>query len=1303
VIKRAVARDRERRQNSAHTLIRELEDVTLRVEGAEDLHPYPGLASFTEEDAEYFFGREAEVERLWRKLEGPSRLLALVGPSGAGKTSFLQAGLVSHAGSGWQCVISKPGTNPVLGLSRALAPEMAGDVEAMDLLLRFDDPEVALDVVSRWRRGTENTLVVVDQFEELFTQNAADVQQRFADLLSRLVLESDVFVILSMRDDFMMRCRDLEALEPIFSEMTALPALAGGALRRALVRPATKCGYRFENDELVEEILAEVEGERGALPLVAFALARLWEKRDRDSGLLTRQAYHDIGGVGGALARHAEATVDRIGVERIPIVRELFRNLVTAEGTRAVREWDELLSVFEGENVRKLEGEKADRRERFNIQRSGESRCDAPSNSERSERSLSHSSPARAAATEVLRELIDARLLTSYEVREDEHEPIRRVEIIHESLLANWPRLVRWQTQDQEGAQLRDELRQAARAWDEHGRHDDRLWTGTAFREFQLWRERYPGGLTETEEAFAAATTSLATRRKRRRRTATTAGVIMVIAVAAVFANLWNRSVEETLRAEATSLIALGQLELDPYPSSAVAHAIASLEVADTATARQLALKALWKGPTAFIVNEYSSSGLTFSPDGSWLVQLANGAAGHFVHSRDGTQRLVTPNLGNPAVFGEPEDLFFAQERRLEAVSLRSAREGRVLASTSPQMENLPALFHSVAVVGEGSLARAIFAVRDGGRVSVEALTPDGGHEVLGTLTVEPREDGFTGLCIPRITGDWVAVVENHEVSVVGITERGITDRRLLGRQESSFSGFCLADPLGRFFVTTDSAGRIMLWDIDGVQAPTTVDVNDKLILWYFSLSVDGSYLYSPSLSVLGDIWLWSVDGFSLRLLRRLEDLREIANLIVDPVGLRLAMEGPESATRLWSLSAPAEADPTLLRRGPVISHRTPRFSPDGKWLATTDGSGLALWPIARELPIVIRHKKHGSKTYLQLASDGRFILTLENNKVLMVQLDQGIPAEGRIVFEDEEGAALGGLLLAPDERHFAVIDAAGTTWIGDVEGDEPRQAPTDPPGWTAFSLDGRYLARVRAEDGPDSGVVVWDLETGREVASLHLDGVFFSYPLKFTSDGRLLVSVDAGVLSWDPATGEHEILVETEWCPWFHSTDDGRRLVLVVLDPDKLVGGPLGCPVFHDLDTGRVTPLETHGHRVLFQMLLDDEGETVVTADLDGVIRVGPVTGEEPHVLLGHQGNVNSLDMDLHGRWIASTGKDGTVRLWPMPDLTKPPLHTLPREELIAKLKTLTNLRVVRDPESSTGWTLTHDPFPGWETVPTW
>jgi WD40 repeat protein len=116
----------------------------------------------------------------------------------------------------------------------------------------------------------------------------------------------------------------------------------------------------------------------------------------------------------------------------------------------------------------------------------------------------------------------------------------------------------------------------------------------------------------------------------------------------------------------------------------------------------------------------------------------------------------------------------------------------------------------------------------------------------------------------------------------------------------------------------------------------------------------------------------------------------------------------------------------------------------------------------------------------------------------------------------------------------------------------------------------------------------------------------------------------------------------------------------------------------------------------------MDAEGTIAVTGDKDGIIRVGPITGEEPHLLLGAKHEIWDLAVDPQGRWIASVS--GTeVRLWPMPDLSKPPLHTLPREELIAKLKTLTNLRVVRDPKSSTGWKLTHDPFPGWETVPTW
>jgi hypothetical protein len=149
-----------------------------------------------------------------------------------------------------------------------------------------------------------------------------------------------------MRDDFLIRTQDHPSLRPILLDLTALLPLSEQGLRKAVVEPAKRFGFTFEDDDLVEEMVQAVEGERGALPLLAFAVARLWEERDKERKLLTRQAYGRLGGVTGALAQHAEATLERIGPEREPIVRELLRNLSTAQQTRCVVDAEELLSVF---------------------------------------------------------------------------------------------------------------------------------------------------------------------------------------------------------------------------------------------------------------------------------------------------------------------------------------------------------------------------------------------------------------------------------------------------------------------------------------------------------------------------------------------------------------------------------------------------------------------------------------------------------------------------------------------------------------------------------------------------------------------------------------------------------------------------------------------------------------------------------------------------------------------------------------------------------------------------------------------
>ncbi|MCG6926731.1 MAG: serine/threonine-protein kinase, partial [Acidobacteria bacterium] len=382
VVRRCLGKHPSERFSSGNEVAVALETVLASFEPSratgvhpmEPRGPYPGLSSFTEADAERFFGRETEVESLWEKLR-QRRLLALIGPSGAGKTSFVRAGILASRPTGWGAVVATPGAAPMRALAQALIGALPSDPDTLRDLLAFDDAEVAFRVMQKWRQGHLEGLLVLDQFEELFTLNPPEVQAAFTELLGRLAREGDVHVLLSLRDDFLIRCHDHAPLAPVFQNLTPLTSLGGEDLRRALVEPAKKEGYAFEDEALVEEMLQAVEGARGALPLLAFAVARLWEKRDRDNKLLPRKAYEQIGGVAGALAQHAEQTLERIGFEREPIVRELFRNLVTAQWTRAVVEREQLLSVV----------------------------------------------PDREAAGQVLDELIGARLLTSYEVRDAAH------------------------------------------------------------------------------------------------------------------------------------------------------------------------------------------------------------------------------------------------------------------------------------------------------------------------------------------------------------------------------------------------------------------------------------------------------------------------------------------------------------------------------------------------------------------------------------------------------------------------------------------------------------------------------------------------------------------------------------------------------------------------------------------------------------------------------------------------------------------------------------------------------------------
>ena len=169
----------------------------------------------------------------------------------------------------------------------------------------------------------------------------------------------------------------------------------------------------------------------------------------------------------------------------------------------------------------------------------------------------------------------------------------QRIEVVHESLLTSWPRLVRWQAQETDAAHLRDQLRQAAALWDDRGRSADLLWSGGSERELAAWLERYPGRLTTTEQAFVDGVMAHAGRRRRRQRVLVAASIIVLLAVALSLGILWRSSARAARKAEAHRLHQMGQVNLDNGLPDALADATASLEFTDTPAVRRFAVEAL--------------------------------------------------------------------------------------------------------------------------------------------------------------------------------------------------------------------------------------------------------------------------------------------------------------------------------------------------------------------------------------------------------------------------------------------------------------------------------------------------------------------------------------------------------------------------------------------------------------------------------------------------------------------------------------------------------------------------------------
>lgn len=478
VVDRCLDPDPQMRFASGNEVRAALAQLTpeARLEAVPEGNPYPGLRAFDSSRAGLYFGRDSEVRAVLERLSGEGFVL-VAGDSGVGKSSLCRAGVLPRVqrwfGSRrvWSSLTLTPGRAPVRALAAALAPFAAGRADEVERLVE-QDPGGLVRILLERLDEAEGLVIFVDQLEEVVTACDPSDADAFGSALDWLATaRGSLRVLASARSDFLGRLANLPSIgERIAPALYFLRPLTAERVREAIVAPARSKGVRFESSEMVEALVESASEAEGGLPLLQFALAELWETKPPQTQVLTRAAFDGLGGVRGALARHADRVFAAMRPELRRAAENVLRGLVSGRDTRIRRTAAELGA--QDPTVR-----------------------------------------------EAVETLVSARLVVACDGAEG-----TGYEIAHEALIRSWGTLVRLLASDAEARVVRERLGLAVQEWERLGRARGALWSRDQLRDAQILEAV---DLSACERSFLDAS-----KRQRRLRIGAAFGATLAVVLA---------------------------------------------------------------------------------------------------------------------------------------------------------------------------------------------------------------------------------------------------------------------------------------------------------------------------------------------------------------------------------------------------------------------------------------------------------------------------------------------------------------------------------------------------------------------------------------------------------------------------------------------------------------------------------------------------------------------------------------------------------------------------------------------------